>query len=146
MFFDNTSPETKVQADVTISGHTWQNKMVHVIRSDGRLQRGVCKDLIIRQHGIFFKVVFVGKRASKKCKYVTPCMLLAVHTFWKDSSVVSDDDETSTNSPLTPETYTLPKFFVEKSETEKIAVSQREALASISKELWGLSGMLYACT
>ena len=82
--------------------HTWYNMQAHLMRPDGRVVRCVIKHFELIPYASL-RVTFT-ENSVRRQKRVSPLQLIAVHVFWLQNDIVSDDDDSS----LEPTSRVLP--------------------------------------
>ena len=120
-----------------ISDHTWHGRPVHIIRSKmGQLRvcRALVQDLVMMpDRGPMLEVRWMSTKGVRR-KYVSPPLVLALHTLWWTDDVVSegseDDDEHKTDNVAGP----LPLFNVSEDAIKKFTLNETKAVQAVVKE------------
>lgn len=121
---------------ITLEAHSWFNRSIHVIRSNGNLIRATCGSLVFHPNRIMMHVSWPEKNKGVKKKKVSPGFILSIHKDWLVNDVVSDEDELDKEEvPYEP----LPQFKLLCSKKDEIYTrlddTLKEALSSLVMEI-----------
>lgn len=74
--------------------HSWEGKVLHVSRQDGRVVRAIVGKLLFRPHEITCKMSYRNNTGTKLLyKEVSPLVLYILHKGWAESDILSDEEE-----------------------------------------------------
>lgn len=124
---------------VKIDAHSWMDRVCHIMRSKGKIQRCIVKDLHIGSHYISLEVQFQKSRQAQKLlpKIVSPAALFCMNVFWLQKDIMSDDSETEDATFSMEKITILPKFFmnIDSPKMQQLSAVQLKAIHQVVKEV-----------